>query len=109
MIKEYLQKIGGKIIGTAKDAPKGTLELLTSEKAQAGKLPKQDPEASTRSGTQRRLVIVDGVLMDVPEFLAIGLVKSGFWSVVWPGTRIRVNKGESKGGYPPDWISPYIP
>lgn len=107
-MKELLKKLGAKPVKEADIKDKKAVLHVALGKKPDEKETEQVQSQSSSSGN-RRLVIVDGVLMEMFESTIIGLVKAGVFTVVWPGTSTPVGRGESRGGYPPDWISPYIP
>lgn len=61
---------------------------------------------SSSDGSNRRPIYVDGVLMELPEWVILGQIKMGVFTVVYPGTNIPWTSDEDRHPfYPP----PYIP
>ncbi|SPH18487.1 hypothetical protein DEA8626_02026 [Defluviimonas aquaemixtae] len=61
-------------------------------------------QSAARSGG-RRAIYVDGILMEMDEEMIVALIRSGIFTVVYPGTNIPWDKGEDRHpNYPPDWL-----
>ncbi|MCG6904187.1 MAG: hypothetical protein LJE68_16060 [Rhodobacter sp.] len=74
--------------------------------ATSGKPDTSSAMSSSSDGSNRRPVIVDGVWMELPEWVILGQIKSGFFIVVYPGTNIPWTADDDRHPfYPP----PYIP
>lgn len=65
---------------------------------------KEADESARSSSTERRLVYVDGVLIEMAEWAIVANIRNGFFKVVYPGTNIPWERGERRHPfYPPDW------
>lgn len=106
-MKELLKQVGAKPANENQIKDKSDVLAATMLK----KPSKEEVENQSRSSSAgtRRLVYLDGVLVEMFESTIIAWVKSGFMTVVWPGTSVPVGWGEQRGGYPPIYIQPHIP
>jgi hypothetical protein len=83
--------------------PKSVLLMVQSNGA---KKPAAPPASSS---ARMRQVFVDGILMEMNEEMLIGLIRSGIFTVVYPGTNIPWDKTEDRHpNYPPDWFPPQV-
>lgn len=77
-------------------------QLKTLLQVQLAKKPeKSEPQASS---SKRRLVIVDGILMEMDERMVNALIRGGIFTVVYPGTEVPYDPPPSVPNYPPDWV-----
>jgi hypothetical protein len=105
-MKELLKKLGAKPLNESKIKDKS--EVLALKIVRKPSKEESEVQSQSSSGTLRP-VYIDGVLVEMFESTIIGWVKSGFATVVWPGTGVPVGWGEQRGGYPPIYIQPHIP
>ncbi len=66
---------------------------------------KPDGGAAATQSSRRRAIYVDGILMEMDEEMIVALIRSGIFTVVYPGTNIPWDKGGDRHpNYPPDWV-----
>lgn len=99
--KSSRAKLGKKISWS--DLPQKSVLLMVQ--SSGGKKPPAEPASSS---ARMRQVIVDGILMEMNEEMLVALIRSGIFTVVYPGTNIPWDKNEDRHpNYPPDWV-PHI-
>jgi len=109
-MKEFLQQVGGKLLD--EDSVKNTKELLSvvvQRKPSKADLEGAKKQASSSSGSGNRTVVVDGRITEMPEWVIVGMVRLGAFTVVWPGTKNPIWFGEGSGRQPPIYIEPHLP
>jgi|GEM_PF-6573534 len=106
-MKKLLEAVGAK--KAKESAVKNKSDVLAVNLVRKPNKEDVEQQSNRSSAGTLRLVYVDGVLFEMFESTIIGWVKSGFATVVWPGTNTPVGWGEQRGGYPPIYIQPHIP
>lgn len=84
----------------SKDALKAVPSFLMQKKGG-----EKEAQSAARSGNKRRLVVVDGILMEMNENVVNAWLKLGVFKLVYPGTTEPVGFPSEVPGYPPIWVN----